>query len=461
MAHRRIDTRALIDESPYGSYQILTFILCCLAITIDGYDVQIIGVAAAGIRETLKLQPATLGVVITAGQVGVAIGALFLAPLSDWIGRKWLMVLCCVVFGLFSLWTAFATTVPSLVTLRVLAGIGLGGIGPAALALGSEHAPKRFKASIPTWIWTALPVGGMGAGFSAVWLLPHGGWPSLFIAAGVLPLVLMVVFALLLPESIVFLGTRGADQERIHKIARRIAPDLPPDAILYTSEEKLSGVPLRHLFTEGRAFGTILLWFLFFLDYGILVFFLSWVPTMIKMTTGSTTQLGTSLAFWNIGSIVCGILIGRAVDKVGYYRVLPWTFIVIALSMWAIGATLTAPFWLLLCAITLQGGTAGGSGNALMALAANSYPAAVRSTAVGYAYGIGARGGAFLAPLAGGFLLQMHWTPSAMCYLAGTPVLLGTVALLILKTQPHFRYGAPEEVTSAPQPVAGVVGGTP
>lgn len=460
MARTRIDTRALIDESPYGSFQVWTFILCCLAMMIDGYDVQMIGVAAAGIRETLKLQPATLGVVITAGQAGVAVGALFLAPVSDWIGRKWLMVVCCVVFGVFSLWTAFADTVPSLVTLRVLAGIGLGGIGPAALALGSEHAPKRFKASIPTWYWTALPVGGMCAGFSAVYLLPLGGWPSLFIAAGVVPLVMAVVLALFLPESIVFLGTRDADQERIHKIALKIAPNLSPDTILYSSEEKLPGVPLKHLFTEGRALGTLLLWLLFFLDYGILVFFLSWVPTMIKMTTGSTTQLGTSLAFWNIGSIVCGIVIGRVVDKVGYYRVLPWTFIIIALSMWAIGATLTAPFWLLLCAITLQGGTAGGSGNALMALAANSYPAAVRSTGVGYAYAVGGRSGAFLAPLAGGFLLQMQWTPSAMCYLAGTPVLLGTVALLILKTQPHFRKGAPEEIAPAPPPIASVIGGT-
>ena len=96
MARRRIDTRALIDESPFGSYQISTFILCCLAMMIDGYDVQIIGVAAAGIRETLKLQPATLGVVITAGQVGVMLGALFLAPVADRIGRKWLMVVCCV-----------------------------------------------------------------------------------------------------------------------------------------------------------------------------------------------------------------------------------------------------------------------------------------------------------------------------------------------------------------------------
>ena len=121
--------------------------------------------------------------------------------------------------------------------------------------------------------------------------------------------------------------------------------------------------------------------------------------------------------------------------------------------MWAIGATLDAPFWLLLCAITLQGGIAGGSGNALMALAANSYPVAVRSTGVGYAYAIGGRSGAFVAPLVGRLPLQMQWTPSAMCYLAGAPVLLGTVALLILKTQPHFRHGRRGTVVTEPAPL--------
>ena len=148
---------------------------------IDGYDVQIIGVAAAGIKETLRLQPATLGVIITAGQVGVILGALVLAPFADRIGRKWLMIASCLIFGVFSFLTAFATTVPMLIVLRVLAGIGLGSIGPAALAFGAEYAPKRLKASIPTWIWAAVPVGGMIAGFSAVWLLPIWGLRVRFI----------------------------------------------------------------------------------------------------------------------------------------------------------------------------------------------------------------------------------------------------------------------------------------
>ena len=450
MAIQRIDTRALIEESPFGRYQIGVLLLCFLAMVIDGYDVQIIGVAAAGIRETLKLEPATLGVIITAGQVGVILGAVFLAPFADRIGRKTLMVASCVLFGVFSFLTAFADSVTALITLRVLAGIGLGSIGPAALALGTEYAPKRFKASIPSWIWAAVPAGGMIAGLSAVWLLPIWGWPALFIVAGMLPVLVAFPLGLYLPESLSFLGTHRNDQGRMRGIALRIAPTLPAEAEFYTSEEKLPGVPLKHLFMEGRALGTVLLWILFFLDYGILIFFLAWVPTLIKMATGSTTALGTSLAFWNVGSIFCSFGIGWLVDRFGYYRILVPNFVIIALSMWAIGATLNAPLWVLLCAITVNGAIAGSSGAALMALAANSYPLAVRSTGVGAAYAFGGRTGAFVAPLFGGFMLQLHWSPSAMCYIAGAPLLLGSIILLWLRTQAHFRHDAEASSDAAP-----------
>jgi MFS family permease len=313
MAAQRIDTRALINDSAFGGYQIGVFALCFIAMIIDGYDVQIIGVAAAGIRETLKLEPATLGIVITAGQVGVILGAVFLAPFADRIGRKRLMIASLLIFGAFSFLTAYATNVPALIALRVLAGIGLGSIGPAALALGAEYAPKKLKASIPSWIWAAVPTGGMIAGLSAIWLLPVWGWPSLFVVSGVLPILIAIPLGLFMPESLGFIATQHNDQREMRRIALKIAPTLPADAELYCSEEKLPGVPLKHLFMEGRALGTVLLWILFFLDYGILIFFLSWVPTLIKIATGSTTALGTSLAFWNVGSIFCsfGIRLAR------------------------------------------------------------------------------------------------------------------------------------------------------
>lgn len=442
MAVMRINTKELIDGHRFGAYQIGVFLLCFLAATIDGYDVQVIGVAISGIRDSLHLQPATMGVILTAGQIGVMLGALCLGPLADRIGRKRMMIATALIFGIFSLLTAFATTIGQLVVLRVLAGIGLGGIVPAALAYGSEYAPHRLRATITTLVWMALPVGGMIAGFSAVWLIPSFGWQSLFIVAGIMPLALTLLLALIMPESLAYLSTRGGDQARMRKIALRIEPTLASHSELefFTPDEKMPGVPLKHLFTEGRAVGTILLWMIFFLSFFLMIFFVSWIPTFIRTVTGSTTALGTSLAMWNIGSLIATALIGQLIDRFGYYRVLPAAFILIAVATWSLGLFVAAPIAAVLFLIATVGFFTGGSNSGLMALASNSYPVAIRSTGVGAAYALGGRSGALAGPMLGAILLQYQWSPSEILYVMGTPMLLGTVILLLLRRQAHFRH---------------------
>lgn len=449
MASLRINTKDLIDSRPFGAYQIWVFLLCFMAATVDGYDVQIIGVALPGIRESLQFQPTTLGIILTAGQIGVMTGAFLLGPVADRIGRKRMLIASAIIFGLFSFLTAFVSSVSALIALRVLAGLGMGGIVPAAMAYGAEYAPQRLKATITACVWMALPVGGMIAGFSAVWLLPQFGWRSLFVVAGVLPFALVVLLALVMPESLAFLSARGGDQAAMRKIAIRIAPALPPDAILYMAEDKLPGVPLKHLFTEGRAVGTLLLWLIFFLSFFLMIFFVSWVPTFVRMSSGSAASVGTSLAFWNIGSLVATALVGPLIDRFGYYRVLPAAFVVITLAMWTLGFSVSAPLPILIACITMVGFFTGGSNSGIMALASNSYPVAIRSTGVGAAYSLGGRTGALLGPMLGGVLLQYGWTPGGICYLMGTPMLLGAIVLILLKRQAAFRHD-PAAAPAAP-----------
>ncbi len=446
----RIDTKDLIDRNPFGAYQVWVFLLCFLAATVDGYDVQIIGVAVPGIRESLHLQPAMIGVILTAGQIGVMLGAFCLGPVADRVGRKRMLIATALIFGIFSFLTAFADTVQELIALRILAGLGMGGIVPSAMAYGAEYAPRRLAATITALVWMALPVGGMIAGFSAVWLLPAFGWQSLFIVAGILPLVLAVLLALFMPELLAFLSARGGDQARMRKIAVRIAPALAatPEIELYRAEEKLPGVPLKHLFTEGRAAGTILLWLIFFLSFFLMIFFISWVPSFVRTATGSTSAVGTSLAMWNIGSLIATALVGRLIDKFGYYRILPGAFVVIALGMWMLGWSLGAELGIVTLLVAFVGFFAGGSNSGLMALASNSYPVAIRSTGVGAAYSIGGRTGALVGPMLGAMLLQFGWSASTICYVMGTPMLLGAIVLLLLRRQAHFRH-EPEAVPAA------------
>lgn len=444
MATTSVDTRTLINENPFGHFQIKIFLICFLAVAIDGFDMQVIAVVASSIGESLHLQPTTLGIVIMSGQLGVMIGAIGLSSLADRMGRKRLMIWSCIIFGIFSLLTAFAKTVPELIVLRIAAGVGMGAIGPIALAYSAEYAPNRFKASIPSWIWGAgVPIGGVVAGLSAIWLLPLYGWQSVFAVAGFATLSIALILWVGVPESLAFLSTRSDGQPRMRAIAKRISPNLPPDIHIYSSDAKVntktSGAPVTHLFRGGRAVGTVLVWLAFFLVYGVIVFFISWIPTLIKLATGSTGALGTSLAFFNIGSLVATIVIGRLIDRFGYSRVLVPSFAFIALSMLTVGLTINAPLWMLLCAITALGAFSGSTCGGLMAFAANVYPDEIRSTGVGAAYGVGGRLGTFVAPILGGVLVEAHWLPSTICYAVAAPMLLGALAMLLLQRQESFR----------------------
>ena len=439
MSGTRVDAKVLLDERPVGAYRLWILLLCFLSCTVDGYDVQVIGVALPGIREGLNLQPAALGLILTGGQIGVMVGALFLGPVSDRIGRKTVLISSACIFGLFSLLTAWATTVTEIAALRLLAGLGLGGIVPAAMAYSAEYAPQRRKATVTTLMWMALPVGGSIVGFSAVWLLPNFGWQSLFVVAGVLPLTLAILLIGSMPESLAYLGSRGGDnQAAMHRIAVRIDPALRADTELFLSEKKLPGVPLIQLFQDGRAAGTILVWLIFFLSFFLMIFMVSWVPTFIRMTSGSTTAVGTSLGMWNIGSLIATAIVGQLIDRFGYYRVLIPAFAIIAAVTWILGALVTAPVTVVVLCVATVGFFVGGSNSGLMALASTSYPVAIRSTGVGAAYALGGRTGALIGPLLAAFLLQFGWSPAAICYVMGTPMILGVLVLFLLKRQKGF-----------------------
>jgi Major Facilitator Superfamily len=107
-----------------------------------------------------------------------------------------------------------------------------------------------------------------------------------------------------------------------------------------------------------------------------------------------------------------------------------------------LGVFVAAPIGMVLFLIATVGFFTGGSNSGLMALASNSYPVAIRSTGVGAAYSLGGRSGALAGPMLGAILLQYQWTPSEILYVMGAPMLLGTVILLLLRRQAHFRHEA-------------------
>ncbi len=224
MASRTISVRELFDDTRFTPYQVWVCFLCFCLILLDGFDLTLIGVALPKIAEFLHADPKSLGIAVGAGQIGPLVGAIVFGMLADRWGRKRMLLVSAFIFGVFTLLTAFITSVEQLAACRLLAGLGLGGAIPNALAFACEYAPTRIRASLTTMMWAGMPAGSLVGGLSAAYLLPHYNWQALFMVGGALPVLIGLLVALFLPESLEFLVRQGRDHDRIRNIVSKIAP---------------------------------------------------------------------------------------------------------------------------------------------------------------------------------------------------------------------------------------------
>lgn len=156
MTQRR-DLQALIDAAPVGKMQWRVIICCFLVVMLDGFDTAAIGFIAPDIRTHWQLTAGDLAPLFGAGLLGLTAGALLCGPLSDRFGRKRVIELCVFLFGALSLASAFSPDLQTLVFLRFLTGLGLGGAMPNTITMTSEYLPARRRGALVTLMFAALP----------------------------------------------------------------------------------------------------------------------------------------------------------------------------------------------------------------------------------------------------------------------------------------------------------------
>jgi MFS transporter, AAHS family, 4-hydroxybenzoate transporter len=420
-----------IDQQKVGSFQIRVLILCALAAMLDGFAAQMIGYLAPSLKHDMNLDPAALTRIFAWGLVGLMLGALTLGPVADRFGRKPVIVTCTLFFGLLTLATAFAHSANSLTVLRFLASMGFGGTMPNAIALTAEYAPHRRRGTMITIMFCGFPIGATIAGFAAVPILPVYGWRGVFVLAGLMPLVLAPVLALLLPESIRHLVIHGNKTARVRQLLTRVRPHLVfgTDTIFVVREERAPGLPVAHLFRQGRALPTVLLWIGFFMSLVDIYLLSSWLPTVFH-DAGITLSLSViATAVFQGGGVVASLALGSLVDRFGAYRVMSITFFLGAVSVAFLGYSHSIVS-IMCCTFFAGAGVIGGQTGA-NALAASFYPTYIRSTGVGWALGIG-RIGSIVGPILGGTMLSLHWPLSTIFLAAAIPSLIGSGAIFLM-----------------------------
>lgn len=397
------NVQALLNEHRFSAYQWVIFALCFVIVLLDGFDTAAIGYIAPSLIKEWGVSKPALAPVLSAALFGLAVGALAAGPLADRLGRKRVLLGSVAVFGVACLASAFSGDLQHLTVLRFITGVGLGAAMPNAVTLTSEYCPDHQRAMLTNAMFCGFPLGAAFGGFLAAWMIPHFGWRSVLLLGGVVPLVLLVGLAVLLPESVRYMVVKGWPADRIRRVLVRIVGERAAAAESFVLPEAAApaGAPqsgVGIVLSRPYLLGTLMLWLAYFM--GLVVFYalINWMPVLFK-DAGIDPQTATLIAalfpLGGVGAIVSGWLM----DRYNANIVIALGYALTAVSIWAIGQAVGHVGGLM--AIVFIAGTIMNTAQSSMpALAAAFYPTRGRATGVSWMLGIGRFGG-----IAGSFLV--------------------------------------------------------
>ena len=405
--------------------QYFSIAICFLMSVLDGMDVLVVSYCAPAIAEDLNLGPKTLGFVFSAGLIGMAIGAIFLAPFADRFGRKKLILASAFIMGFSVLLTAYSENISQLILMRLVSGLGIGCMLATTATLTSENVLNNSKDFWVSLVISGYPVGAVVSGYVAAAIIPSYGWESMFVLAGLTTLLTIPLIFFFLSESPQFYLKKQPKDALAKANKILIKMNFKPLDSLPKIGLKANNKPLvSRLFSEKYKISTLQLWAALFFAFGCLYFLISWIPKL-----ASDAGLSIELAIYagtifNVGAFFGIVLQGYFSSKIGLKKTISFflllTFLLMASFKLFVGTDILLLVYFLL-GFSLQGGFVG-----LYAVAARLYPTEFKTTGVGWAIGMGRVGG-ILAPLIGGLLISIGLSLSANFLIFSIPALFASV----------------------------------
>ncbi|RDK11963.1 MFS transporter [Cupriavidus lacunae] len=444
-----INVRSLINERPMSRFQIRTLILCFLVLVTDGYDTVVLGFIGPSLKAHFGASPAQLAPLFGAGFFGLAVGSFLFGPLADRFGRKTVLTITVILFGVLSLVSAWAASLETLIVLRFLTGLGLGGAMPNAYTLAVEYCPDRFRSTLVAPLGCGISAGGVLGGLIAPHMISAFGWQSMLILGGALPMLLALVLWRGLPESVRYLVAKGR-QEEARAIVQRIDAGYPGGAQLALDEEAAKGFPVSQLLRQGLRGGTVLLWITAFMALLVVYFLGNWLTMLVQETGVSFSQASRMTALYLTGNALGAVLLGFLMDRMNPQYVVAGAFLCAAISLASLGHLTSVPA-IAVVALLITGVGTGGAMTGTSILSAGFYPTASRATGVAWTLGMG-RVGSIVGSMVGGAMLAAHWAPTVMFVAVSIPVAVAALSVFCLAI--FRRRHAQESVPHLPREAA-------
>lgn len=417
-----------VDMEPSAMTTKLVVFLCFMAMISEGYDIGIMGVIIPTLLQeaSWNVTAVHMGYIGSAAFFGTLIGCYLFSALSDLFGRKKLLITCLVIFTLSMVVAAMAQDPMTFVIARGICGIGVGGIIPIACALTSEYSDEKNKNFYFALMYCGYPAGALLAALVGMFFLDQYGWRPL-VAVGALPLLLVPIFIKYLPESISFLLSQGRKQE-----ARQLADKIgiTPDAVEHyqvPKEEKVNIlILLKELFSVKHLRATTLFWSSQIATvlgvYGLS----TWLPQIMKANGYGISSSISFLAIFMLSAGLGSLFIGRLTDKLNSRKTIVLFYLIGAVSIYSLSFNYHIALTYVLVALSGMGII--GVGMVQLGYITHYYPTKIRSSAVGWAIGVG-RIGAIMGPIVGGYLLANGSNASANFYLFSAAALIAAISI--------------------------------
>ena len=420
-----------VSQGKMTAMQIGVIAICWFINMLDGFDVLAIAYTAPTISEEWQLAPEKLGVVLSAGLVGMALGAMFIAPLADRFGRRRIILWCLAIIGSAMMATAWVGSIGMLISARIVTGLGVGGLLASLNTMVAEYASDRRRSFAVSFLQSGYPIGALAGGLIAAPLIPAFGWQMVFIIGGLSTLVMVAVVLVFLPESLHFLIDRRPKNalQQVNRILSRLGRSAAAELPQIVEQNSRHGI--KEIFSPALKASTLLLWVSFFMSMLTLYFLLLWTPQII-VNAGLPKAQGILVgATLNGGGLVGMLVLGYFAERFGLHRLIIGFFLLAALSMVAFALIEASAMVLLLLAFALGFFTIGGM-IGLYSVAADLYPTNLRNTGLGWGIGIG-RLGAILGPYIAGELMGIGWEQADYFLLLALPLVFAMISTLALK----------------------------
>ena len=377
--------------------------LCWLAMVLDGFDLVVLGTVIPTLIKSQELGFDAVGATFAAtiSLVGVGLGALFIAPLSDRLGRRNLLVACVTWFSIFTIAVVFAPNVAWFSTFRLLAGLGLGACLPAALAYMNDYAPAGTAGKSTTRTMTGYHVGAVATAFLALMVIPS--WRTMFVVGGLAGLALVPFLWFKLPETlppVIHIPAAAKSPAAASPAGNPVRAETAPAAAAPAAEERASFRDLGRKPYPLIAAGVAVASFMgLLLVYGLN----TWLPQLMA-SAGYSLNAGLALLLvLNVGAVVGLLIAGVLADRHGTKRIVLLWFGLSAVFLAALSIQIQNEV-VLYAAVFVTGVFVFSSQVLVYAWVSQLFPVRLRGTALGFAAGVG-RLGAILGPAVTGALV--------------------------------------------------------